>query len=733
MRCPEKASNENCLLRDANAMGRTSLTKKSTRIYVVTCVLSLSSLFINAEAVSQQNTETSCYTVNIAVGKVGYTGMNYSYNFFPATGTVDYIKQEPSKIYNSYLSTPSFVSVYQEEVESSDVYDGTLYDGSYGTLDYYCYDPSMFKSHTLMRKDNVYLKMDDGRIVDSSTVDVNDYWMISCSDKDACTLSSKSAYFFPRPGYVSRGDVMVFSYDAIMSAGSAHDIKPKPEIGLFVDSIKSTKIERNIVWIKGSSIYKDKVSSSTGTSHRVELSKFSCGGGVDTVSAEGSCEGTGIDWISVSVAADNKFGAAAYKEYECNSSSVSTVKAKISDLQFGKQIQFSTSAIPNSTREPIVVIAMSPGCCTLTIESFSANNSVVDPSAGQTVTFSGSMAETTGKSANWTVTLTDGGGAAWRTFSGSGKTIAVSWDGKESFGKIVDDGTYIATLEAWTDDGKCKKTAAAQVMVKSSCGDIRMSVNPETVRPANAGQDNLTKSVMGIGLSKPAPSSGCDIRLRIEPVEGTGGHDHIGNRNSHIGSLSSNFVLFVEGETDTSVEYTSGVVAGTEKILAELMDASGNVMSTRTISIDVKVPGLEPLSGGYTYNLTGNSGQTTTGSCYGHAIEHAGNHYGQLYTIGYVTSIALDYYVETNQKLGINDMSLMWGGLFDICGNWTPPHTLYYGHPVGLGVDIDPSAQDENSGNYVYVDQDKLNRIANLYHGTRAPEASIHYTFPPHE
>ena len=97
-------------------MGR-SYVKDAFVICVVSCLLSLSSLFINSDAfaVFQQNTETSCYTVNIAVGKVGYTGVNYNYNFFPATGTVEYIKQEPSKINNPYLSQPSFVSVYQEE------------------------------------------------------------------------------------------------------------------------------------------------------------------------------------------------------------------------------------------------------------------------------------------------------------------------------------------------------------------------------------------------------------------------------------------------------------------------------------------------------------------------------------------------------------------------------------------------------------------------------------------
>ncbi|WP_243375334.1 RHS repeat-associated core domain-containing protein [Geotalea sp. SG265] len=45
---------------------------------------------------------------------------------------------------------------------------------------------------------------------------------------------------------------------------------------------------------------------------------------------------------------------------------------------------------------------------------------------------------------------------AGKSFSGSGKSPSVTWDGKDATGKLVEPGSYSATLTAQTEDGKCR-------------------------------------------------------------------------------------------------------------------------------------------------------------------------------------------------------------------------------------------------------------------------------------
>lgn len=341
--------------------------------------------------------------------------------------------------------------------------------------------------------------------------------------------------------------------------------------------------------------------------------------------------------------------------------------------------------------------------CNLKINSFSGNKEVIDPSAGESVTFTGDMTETSGKTVTWTATITDSSGASiGRTFSGTGKNPSITWDGKDSFGKIVDDGLYTGTLDAQTEDGKCKKSASAQVTVKSTCGKISLTVSPSDVRPQKTGQDDKTATTVSISLSKPAPSSGCDIKLRVKPVDKSGGHNHTENRESHVGSLSSSFAFFVEGESSMSVQYTSGEVGGTEEIVAELVDSNGKITSSASIPVDIKVDGLSPLIS--TSNVL---------SCGGTTKHSAGNNnYGTSDTLNAVYAAITNYankyhalYLASDICLAVIDMSLPDGGLFDIKGNWGPKH---YTHKEGKSADFSSYYKDscDNSVEVTFYNQD---------------------------
>lgn len=90
----------------------------------------------------------------------------------------------------------------------------------------------------------------------------------------------------------------------------------------------------------------------------------------------------------------------------------------------------------------------------------------------------------------------------------------------------------------------------------------------------------------------------------------------------------------------------------------------------------ISTPGMAQQS--KPYNLTG-----ATSS-------HPENHFATSFTMSGTTTAAVAYFLQTGgQALGINDMSLVSGGLFDVNHDWKPPHNL---HRVGRSVDIDRCA-----------------------------------------
>ena len=278
-----------------------------------------------------------------------------------------------------------------------------------------------------------------------------------------------------------------------------------------------------------------------------------------------------------------------------------------------------------------------------------------------------------------------------------------------------------------------------------SCRVSGLTVSPSSVVPQGTAGNNTANVV--ITLTSPAPASGCKGRVRVEPVEFSGGHNHDGNRKDHTGSLDHTVFTLSSGESTASVTYTSGEVGGQEKIIVEMLDGNGNVSSTKQTTVDVKVEGLQPLGAFVSYQLTGSR------------EAHPTNHYGTASTVTNIGGVADDYYIEAGELLGINDMSLVWGGLFDIgpppASNvfWYAPHTS---HRKGTSVDIDlcalstipndPNPQtcvvayDENdapiyhtctTNNYVCVPADEIVRLCRKNgNAIMANELTHHCEFP---
>lgn len=151
----------------------------------------------------------------------------------------------------------------------------------------------------------------------------------------------------------------------------------------------------------------------------------------------------------------------------------------------------------------------------------------------------------------------------------------------------------------------------------------------------------------------------------------SGGHDHDIHRP--MGALSA-----LQGVTDANGEFKLSFqppeVSGTHTIKATCLSCSN---SPADKEIQVKVPNLVEMlpdtAKPATYTLVGATGN------------HKSNHWFTT-SAGGVLQKVVDAMFRTGWgAVGVNDGSLVWGGLFDIKGSWTPSHNE---HRVGTEVDL---------------------------------------------
>ncbi len=205
-----------------------------------------------------------------------------------------------------------------------------------------------------------------------------------------------------------------------------------------------------------------------------------------------------------------------------------------------------------------------------------------------------------------------------------------------------------------------------------------------------------------------------------EPMPGTpdaGGHFHNGGRPRGNFTVPnppkpitlemctvSNFDAQGVGRCDDPKTYFPSEVSGNVKIIAEALKFGRDEKK-----VQVQVPGLIPLEEVIIATFFRFTGRTNT---------HPDNHYGTQNSIDNTVGLAFDYFDLHKETLGINDMSLEKGGLFDTAGNWNskPGHSR---HRVGKSVDIDRCAQ-------TLVKQRDLDRIAkDTYSGIRIVEKAL--------
>lgn len=264
------------------------------------------------------------------------------------------------------------------------------------------------------------------------------------------------------------------------------------------------------------------------------------------------------------------------------------------------------------------------------------------------------------------------------------------------------------------------------------------SVQPRGLPATIAGVATEVKVDARVKTCPPQPGSppqSVAVTFMIDPDEpmpgsvDAGGHAHDGSRPKGnfdqpgagptvVTCTVTNFDAQGVGTCDAPKTYFPREVSGNVKIIADTLEFGKDEKK-----VNIQVPGLVNLAGVQT-NFFRLTGRTDT---------HPNNHWGTPSAITNIQFVTLDFFDVFGATLGINDLSLRFGGLFDINGTWNPPHVS---HRKGTSVDInrmacvDPNLQGVCSAT-ISVARDFIERRCfGRGRGTLLREPSYHCEWP---
>lgn len=237
------------------------------------------------------------------------------------------------------------------------------------------------------------------------------------------------------------------------------------------------------------------------------------------------------------------------------------------------------------------------------------------------------------------------------------------------------------------------------------------------------------------------------VRVDSAALVDSGGHSHDGNRppgKYRIRNLADttrfDTVASFSRRTDTTgilkFTFLASEFSGIERLNAKRVSDTTSFDTLRMFSRVDSLVDFATISTNI-WVLSGNSGLTNLTECPNTPIRHYSNHWLMSTKIDSLQAALVEFFKWSGSpdgggqylKLGVNDMSLIYGGLFDICSNSQFPHRS---HRLGLGTDIDRHATPFFGGTAVTLTGDQIDQLTvfmDRHGGTRANEPSIHYEF----
>jgi hypothetical protein len=307
---------------------------------------------------------------------------------------------------------------------------------------------------------------------------------------------------------------------------------------------------------------------------------------------------------------------------------------------------------------------------------------------------------------------------------------------------VNNPGTWSVT----TSGGSSSSRSNANACCPPGSQDLQVTPFPPSVFPQlpDNGPPLLPTQASVKATAKGCPSqAGNSVTVNFQIQRGpgdSGGHEdghatppkHGNFYDTGVDTDTCNALLDANGAGSCLVPYVSSDVSGDETISA----TAASFPDART-TVRIQVPFLvNDLANGPQLRLTGQT------------FLHPDNHWATEFTQLVTQILASEFLRKYQATLGINDMSLRLGGLFDICGKWDPNFgcsyqrldgtighvdTGHYLHRRGWSVDIDRSVSTSGNAGTVPINlsqRDFVLDICRRFGGHFEPEGSIHCEIP---
>lgn len=278
------------------------------------------------------------------------------------------------------------------------------------------------------------------------------------------------------------------------------------------------------------------------------------------------------------------------------------------------------------------------------------------------------------------------GGAAWEPPVLENRDV---FFGSSFLADEAQNKLYVGGIHQYlADRGTFFLARYGQAAPPSEAMSVKITLDPPSVLPGTA-----TQVVVEVVNASGDPVSGANVTLTAEPVANSGGHDHDTDRP--VGAFSGPGIIVMSPAHGTTgpdgklfAVFTSTHFGGLETIHAHL--TATPAIST-SAALEVRVPGLVLLPDAATYVKIGGTcnhhGPSDRPSVPSSCRSPDNNHWGAPDVIQVLQLIASDYLLKypSRAMVKFNDISLQFGGAFDMNGNWKRPHRT---HDKGKSVDV---------------------------------------------
>ena len=276
-----------------------------------------------------------------------------------------------------------------------------------------------------------------------------------------------------------------------------------------------------------------------------------------------------------------------------------------------------------------------------------------------------------GRSVSSTTSLVKGGGEGQIHFLGSGTYPLADYKGSSILvtndvrGVCGHDGNDLVLVRTF-------KSVYAVGYVLTCWGDSSIDISgPAETRPTGTG--GTSTAVLAAKVTADGkPQAGVAVSFTVDVTANSGGHDH------HNAARPKGTLSIAQGTTDANgevkVTFTPPAIAGIHTIKASCANCTGSPASKE---VKVKVPDL--------VEMPPDTKVPPSYTLVGQTANHASNHWFLRPSLDTLNKVVDTMFKTGWGTVGINDGSLIWGGLFDIKGGWSPSHSE---HRTGNEVDI---------------------------------------------